>query len=77
MVMRTCRFCGETHVLNKENFGHNPREGFRHKSELVSEPLSATTMRKTATERQNEQKCARMQVNGRALKLPVKGVGGS
>ena len=31
MVMRTCRYCGERYLLNKDNFGHNPQGGFRHK----------------------------------------------
>lgn len=31
MTMRTCRYCGETYELNKDNFGHNPQGGFRHK----------------------------------------------
>jgi hypothetical protein len=59
MVMRTCRFCGETYVLNKRISAITRERDFATNAVLVSEPLSATTMQKTATERQNEQKCAR------------------
>jgi 5-methylcytosine-specific restriction endonuclease McrA len=30
-VQRKCRYCSETYELTKNNFGHNPRGGFRWK----------------------------------------------
>jgi 5-methylcytosine-specific restriction endonuclease McrA len=29
--LRTCKHCGETYELTKDNFGHNPQGGFRWK----------------------------------------------